>query len=276
VVGASGGIFPGGNGQGNGGLYCSSQGCAPPIDTKFEASFACLNPPCEGSIPDVDWADMSLVDGYTLPYTLQVKTPDGSPCNGNNGPVSSSIDCTQLDLRKCPTTENLSQGLSLTTQTLNPVNLNVKNPVQGALAGCFAPCSKLTSQQWNPLGTYTPGDPQAILYCCPGPITAGQCSAGPVARSDYVQLIHEMCPGVYGYSYDDGNGLFTCTAGSHFTITFFDPVGAAAASTENTASSGLESGYLYIIIPVVIIAVLVAVVVALVVYKWKYRRSEIV
>jgi len=53
-IGASGGVFPGGNGQGNGGLYCTSNGCAPPIDTKFEASFACLNPPCASGIPDVD------------------------------------------------------------------------------------------------------------------------------------------------------------------------------------------------------------------------------
>ncbi|CAE7463395.1 unnamed protein product, partial [Symbiodinium pilosum] len=34
-----------------------------------------------------------------------------------------------------------------------------------------------------------------------------------------VQAIHQMCPGVYGYSYDDGMGLITCDATSTYMFT---------------------------------------------------------
>jgi len=221
---------------------------------------------------------MSLVDGYTLPYMLQVTTPDGSSCNGGQGAVPSTVNCRNLDLRKCPTTENLSQGLSIITPSYNSVNLGVTNPsATSSIAGCFSPCSKFSFLQWNPMGSLSPSNSEAILYCCPGPITSEQCSAGPVANSDYVQLIHAMCPGVYAYAYDDGNGLFTCKAGTHFTVTFFDPVGATAAISSDDASSGTDKTPLYIILPITISVTIVIIVVVFLVYRWKKNNpSEIV
>ena len=52
---------------------------------------------------------------------------------------------------------------------------------------------------------------------------ARRTSAGPVASSDYVSVIHAACPHVYAYAYDDGIGLAQCPAGVRYDVTFFCP-----------------------------------------------------
>merc|ERR1712094_84335 len=46
--------------------------CAPPVDTKFEATFGRAGQPCNAAAPNemggCDSIDVSLVDGWTLPF----------------------------------------------------------------------------------------------------------------------------------------------------------------------------------------------------------------
>lgn len=226
VIGGSGGTFTGGVPPGTGDLGCSSQyGCGPPVDSKFEGTFSCLkgggsDASCVPGAPNVDWADVSLVDGYTLPYVLKLVTPGGfnDPCDaGLQGKMPFSIDCRGLDIGRCPTSENIQNGPT--------VNLTVSFPATGQAGGCFSPCSKLTSRQWNPTGTHYVDDSMAALYCCPTPpISSEACRAGPIEQTGYVRLVHKMCPGVYSYAYDDAMGLFTCPRGTKYELTFFCPV----------------------------------------------------
>ena len=51
-------------------------------------------------------------------------------------------------------------------------------------------------------------------------------------RSNKVGAIHHMCPGVYGYSYDDGMGLVTCQATSTYFFTVGCPSSGTAASAQ--------------------------------------------
>jgi len=51
----------------------SASGCAPPVDTKFEASF---------NANGEDWVDISLVDGYTLPFKFEMR---GGGCSAGFG-----------------------------------------------------------------------------------------------------------------------------------------------------------------------------------------------
>jgi len=38
-----------------------------------------------------------------------------------------------------------------------------------------------------------------------------------------VQAVHDSCPGVYGYSYDDGMGLVRCSSDTTYEVTFYCP-----------------------------------------------------
>jgi len=177
-------------------------GCAPPVDTKFEATFGTVGRPCNasaGEIAGCDWLDMSLVDGFTLPFKLDVL---GGSCNGEP-----EVDCSALRPSHCPS------------------ELQVRQPGTGALAGCYSPCARLTYSNWgNPAGQHSPRDTAALPYCCPTPpVTPQQCSDGPVASSPYVRMVHKDCPGVYAYAYDDAEGLSHCTAGARYHVTFYCP-----------------------------------------------------
>jgi len=97
--------------SGGPGESCGPDGCAPPIDSKFEATFGCLpsaeecarNPSApKESLGSVDWWDVSQVDGWTLPYKVEVLGKcDGAP---------HVIDCSALALSSCPTDEDLGEA----------------------------------------------------------------------------------------------------------------------------------------------------------------------
>ncbi len=229
------------------GFTCPANiGCAPPVDSKFEGTFGCLatvptskcqiNPsstPPGQPLPQTDGWDTSMVDGYTLPYRVVVKPVNGS-CS--NGPQNNIIDCAGLHLTQCPADENLSTN----NQFPNLASENMRlfyPPASSAPAaipapvGCYSPCSKLTSGQWQSIPnppftgtTYAPAAAQAQDYCCPTPpISPAACSGGPVASTSYVKLIHTRCPQTYAYAYDDANGNFTCPAGTKYEVTFYCP-----------------------------------------------------
>jgi len=187
-------------------------GCSPPIDSKFEATFGESGKPCNtsgGEYAGCDWLDISFVDGFTVPFKLDIK----GDCQ------QKLIDCSHLSTDSCPTAENLgSAGSNISLQAIHPK--------LGTVVGCYSPCSKLTFQNWNnPVAKgHTPSDSLAKDYCCPTPPESPtQCRQGPVTKTKFVQAVHKMCPGVYGYAYDDGVGLLNCPAGTTYEMTYYCP-----------------------------------------------------
>mmetsp|Transcript_119877 Transcript_119877/g.339798 ORF Transcript_119877/g.339798 Transcript_119877/m.339798 type:complete len:422 (-) Transcript_119877:106-1371(-) len=185
--------------------------CAPPVDTKFEATFGRESAPCDpatGSMEGCDYVDVSLVDGFTLPFKLEL--------NGNCNKGGSVIDCSGLSFAHCPTQEYLHAADMV-------ANLQAINPKTNQVVGCYSPCSKLIDDKWDSMGR-KPHSPEAAPYCCPTPPQdPEQCRAGPIKDTEFVQTVHRQCPGVYGYSYDDGMGLVRCDATTHYALTFFCP-----------------------------------------------------
>jgi len=188
----------------------STIGCAPPVDTKFEASF---------EQNGVDWVDVSLVDGWTLPFRFEMS----NRCNAGDGHrgIHRVVDCSHLSFEACPRMEQVGKA------STGPVNLQVVHPNTGNVVGCYAPCSKLTFSNWgNTAARYAPPDPAVQEYCCPTPPESPEaCRKGPVGQTQFVQAVHRDCPGVYGYSYDDGMGLILCPDDTQYKMTFYCPKG---------------------------------------------------
>jgi hypothetical protein len=214
-------------GPGNLGFTCPPEGCAPAIDSKFEGTFGCLpsidpgacqdNPSAPGmKLPQTDGWDTSMVDGFTVPYEVELL----DDCPG--GPDNGHIDCSMLTPASCPTSDDLSTNGQF--PALADVDLVARDPSTQAVAGCYSPCGKLTYSNWGNAPTYGPAAPEAEYYCCPTPpIDVEACRTGPVVDTDYVALIHDQCKQVYSYAYDDGIGNWSCPAGTRYRVTFYCP-----------------------------------------------------
>lgn len=196
--------------------------CAPPIDSKFEASFA---PPDN---PKVDVVDMSLVDGYSLPFKLEVT---GGSCNRHQvagGPAEpfQGMDCSKLSLSECPTTETLN-GQSESLQAINPKT--------GKVAGCYSPCLRLTDDKWAK-SKLAPDSTEAAPYCCAGADgTPPTCEAGPVLKTQYLKSVKASCPAAYGFPYDDKTATIICTTTTQYKVTFFCPADDLTLSSPGAA-----------------------------------------
>jgi hypothetical protein len=211
--------------------------CAPPVDTKFEATWGYAGKPCNAAVPSemagCDSVDVSLVDGWTLPFKFEVKS---GKCTAAEQTVS-EIDCSGLTLDNCPTDEDLGEAAA------GPVSLQAISPHTGKPAGCYGPCLKLTDPKWNnAVAQGRKRDDQAVFpYCCTTPpMTSETCNAGPIVDSKYVKAVHSKCPGVYSFAYDDGMGLMRCTYGE-YQMTFYCPgypVAGAAAPAQPVAQDG--------------------------------------
>ena len=232
-VGASGG-------PGDLGFTCPPEGCAPPIDSKFEATFGCIpgvsdsdcarNPSAPTQpLGRGDWWNSSFVDGYTVPMKVQVHGfcpvgPQPAPVFGPGGPPGGVIDCSSIRVSDCPNSENLSSDGQF--PNLSNVNLLATNPNSGAAVGCYSPSAKLTFSHWaNGFQTYPANDPHAVKYACPTPpVSPEECSAGPASRTDFHDMVHTHCP-TYTYPYDDGIGLSSCPAATalSYEVTFYCP-----------------------------------------------------
>lgn len=207
---------------------CPSGGCAPPIDSKVEATFACVTG--SGSCP-VSGAttsyDGSLVDGFTLPFTI---TATGSAPGGN----CTNVSCPTLDMvNGCPSNENLTSGgkypntVSLPNSvSLQSVDLHAYALGTSNVIGCFSPCEKLTAAVSQGGIGLNPTDKEARAYCCPTSsnpklsVTPEECTAGPVSTTQYVQTIHNVCNYTsYAYAYDDANGNKSCNGYTSLTMT---------------------------------------------------------
>jgi len=182
--------------------------CSPPVDSKFEATFA----PADN--PLIDTVDMSLVDGYSVPFKLEIS---GGTCTRLGAPFQ-KMDCSGLSLNQCPTAEILN-GKS--------VNLRAIHPTTGKIAGCFSPCLRLVDDKWH-ADPSKPDSPAAGPYCCAGDDgTPEVCNAGPILQTKYVKLLHESCPAAYSYAYDDKRATIVCTTSTEYTVTFYCPSDSA-------------------------------------------------
>jgi hypothetical protein len=205
----------GDNGEG-GGAPCGPGGCQPPIDSKFEVTFA-----ASGSSA-ATFYNLSLVDGYTLPFAV-------APVGAGAGVGSCTMsDCSALSVDACPTAEDLG-GSAFPAYADR--DLRVQN------VGCMSPCKEWNYPAPYGLGLAESQDP-GLHVCCPTPIdpatgnctpahgcmTAAACRATSdplsVTHTDYVQLIHARCPTAYAYSYDDAAGLHACPADTGFRVVF--------------------------------------------------------
>lgn len=213
----------GDNGEG-GGKPCPASGCHPPVDSKFEATFA-----PKGS-SDQTWYNLSQVDGYTLPFKV---VPRGEGAEEGSCVTS---DCAGLALEKCPTGEDLSGGGK--HPAFANEDLRVRD-ASGRVIACMSPCKK-----WNypaPWGRGQPEDVDPGLHmCCPTPIdpaknpgactiankcmTSEACSSvadpASVVHTDYVTAMRAMCPSAYSYAYDDAAGLHACSSTTGFEVVF--------------------------------------------------------
>jgi hypothetical protein len=209
----------------------NSYGCAPPVDSKLEATWGCLtspastcalNPSSGQPLTGSTWFDASLVDGFTLPFSVTVKSADTS-----SGCTSPAI-CPAIKYQsQCPTSADLSTDGHF--PALKNQNLQVMGP--NGVAGCFSPCGKLTYAKQYGGYNYAPTAPQAAYYCCqsvngtnpiPGldPGTSPGCNAGPAPKTSYVQYAHAACKkSVYAFAYDDAIGTRVCQGATSITFT---------------------------------------------------------
>lgn len=211
-------------GSGGPGQHCNELNpdyskCQHPIDTKFEATWGKKGQPCNpanpGQMAGCDFIDMSLVDGFTLPFKLEVVA---GTCTGQDPQAQTitSLDCSGLSVDKCPVDDNLGKG---------PTNMQAINPKIQKPVGCYAPCLKLIDTKWNNVQATgkSRNDPDVTKYCCTTPPENSQtCNAGPLPQTKYVQTVHQYCPGVYAFAYDDGQGLMRCSYGQ-YRLTFMCP-----------------------------------------------------
>jgi len=221
---------------------CPSGGCTPPVDSLFEATWGCRpGSSCNAANPTT-WFDTSQVDGWTIPYKL---TPLGDTsqcdCIGTNCGFK-GVDASTLDVRKCPSGEDLSANGNYTSVNVLGQNVQLKSVdlriiKNGQILGCMSPCKRLN---WGvPFGLQQPEDSGSPMWmCCPTPtpsncspsngcITPTACRAGPIENTQFVAAVHAMAPGVYAYSYDDGVGLHACPAGVTKYTMEFCPSGSA-------------------------------------------------
>ncbi|CAE8655109.1 unnamed protein product, partial [Polarella glacialis] len=183
--------------SGGPGEVCSSNvQCAPPVDTKFEATFGVVGQGCDiasGQYAGCDWVDVSLVDGYTVPFKFELK---GGKCHGGDGKAldnsSSVLDCSKLHVGDCPVDEDMGASVGDLLRDLGRqqqgVDLRVIHPESKKVVGCYAPCSKLTLRQWDNhiADRLSPKDPLVAPYCCPTPPESPEeCRAGPVPTTQY-------------------------------------------------------------------------------------------
>lgn len=188
--------------SGGPGQICGDVGCAPPVDSKFEITV--------NKDDNIDWWDTSAVDGFSVPFKVELE---------GCGTQSPNIDCSSLSLDDCP--EEDIQGVG-------KISLKLLDPKTQKIAGCYSPCAKLTTRNYDNVdGTHTPSDPIAEPYCCPT-LTPEECRAGPSATMQFTKSIHANCPHTYAYSYDDADGLHTCPTGTEYTWTVYCPGGATS------------------------------------------------
>jgi len=216
-------IYPGG---------CPSTGCTPPLDSLFEATWGCkLGSGCPGGSSKVTWFDTSQVDGWTMPYRLQITGDTQCDCTGSGCTNLQYVDASHLNTADCPTGEDMSLYNKYPQYNREDLRL-IKN---GKVVACMSPCKKFALPPVQGGLGVPEGSMPAVYYCCPTPnpnncqpqngcMTPTACRAGPVGSTGYVKTVHSETTGIYAYSYDDGVGLHTCpAAGTRYIMEYCPP-----------------------------------------------------
>jgi hypothetical protein len=189
------------------------------------ASCSKVNPAKPDLLDSNTWLNASLVDGFTLPFNVTVRSADTS--DGCTAPATcSAID----DAQGCPTSVDLSTNGYF--PAYKNEDLHVKGPK--GMAGCFSACGKLTYSKNFGGHELNPGDPAAAFYCCApvigsnpfkpplaglNPGLSPDCNAGPAPHTAYISYIHKSYnKSVYGFAYDDTVGLRVCKGATSLTF----------------------------------------------------------
>jgi len=171
-------------------------------NTLFEWTF--------GEWNNLDWTDISLVDGWNMPMLVTTDVPGAS--GQNCGP----IDCTSFTPSSCPselTLRNSDGSFQFCQNGCNAIN----NP---ALSGQFS------SQQKSGLQT-----------CCSGGCTPT--SGWPTASNGatYYNVFKSQCKTSYAWSGDDATSMFSCSQYANYTINFCSGGGGGGTVTPPTTCS---------------------------------------
>lgn len=124
---------------------------------------------------NIDYYDVSLVDGFNLPVRIEPQMINGLD------------ELIKLDARHCRRSE-------CTNLPTCPDKLQEKDE-KGKVVACSSSCSKF-------------GDDE---FCCTGKFnTAETCTI-----SDYATIIKNVCPDSYSYAFDDATSVYGCRANSY-------------------------------------------------------------
>ncbi|KAL9546437.1 hypothetical protein MBANPS3_006668 [Mucor bainieri] len=127
-----------------------------------------------------DYYDVSFVDGYNLPISIQPMQPEQADASQQQG---GKYWC---GAPSCSTVPSCASELQLLS-------------ANGAYIGCKSACSQF-------------GNPE---YCCSGNNnTPDTC---PI--NAYAAAVKNACPDVYTYAYDDASSLYECIA-TGYTVTW--------------------------------------------------------
>lgn len=153
---------------------------------------------------DGDAYDMSLVDGWNLPFKL--KMVGCQTTNPLSLPKSSEIDCSTLTMADCPTSE-----------ILGGVPYNLSQPASGQ-RGCMAPCFQ---QQFSQVSATSA---KAEQYCCQNSYASPKCRNGDILRTQWFKRMRAKCRRAYLYPLDDPEGNQGCASPHRsYHLTFFCP-----------------------------------------------------
>ncbi|KAG0452825.1 hypothetical protein HPP92_025233 [Vanilla planifolia] len=173
---------------GSGHLECSGGGVSPPATL---AEFTL------GGSGDMDFFDVSLVDGYNLPMLV---TPEASSASvGNCRATGCAVDLNGL----CPSDLR--------------VELLSQSGGEGQSVACRSACEAFGRPEFCCSGAY--GNPNT---CKP---------------SSYSQLFKNACPRAYSYAYDDATSTFTCATGTSYAITFCPTTTSQKAGEKTPAAA---------------------------------------
>jgi len=232
-------LYPGG---------CPSNGCTPPLDSLFEASWGCKGSGCPSGT-QVTWFDTSQVDGFTLPYRVTILGNNQCDCTGSGCTTLKYVDATHLAIGSCPSGEDMSYFGKFNQYNHEDLRL-IKG---GQVIACMSPCKKFALPTIQGGLGQGEGSMPAVYYCCPTPsssncqpangcTTPAVCRAGPVGSTKYVTAVHDETSGVYAYSYDDRVGLHTCpSSGVQYVMEYCPPGSPAYPVPSSTSSSSSSS-----------------------------------
>jgi hypothetical protein len=158
---------------------------------------------------------MSLVDGYSLPFKLEISGGECTRTPEVGKPVPfTGMDCSGLSLSQCPTEEIINGKL---------VSLQGVDPKTHKKVGCFSPCQKLVDDKWQ-THPVAPDSAEAGPYCCAGKFgTPDKCRNGPMTKSKYLDAVRHMCKVAYAYAYDDMIATISCSATTEYKLTYYCP-----------------------------------------------------